>query len=437
MTKPIVILIILMFSLSIHAQFDNLGKKLKKKVDNRIERKVDRTMDKGLDKTENAFDDAVRGENNAASDKNTSNDNKSAGVNSTTGTNTNQTSDVAEKQDNTSFSYSTKFDFVPGDNIMVLEDFSKEYVGDFPSSWNTNGTGEIVKIDNSQEKWFKMHSRSTYIPDLPGTLPEEYTIEFDLATEGITKQTSSAAILSIQLEDNNTFNRGKNYAEVRISPCQYTPVEIRVYNFVDGKRIINNAISADIRQAMMNQPHVSIAVNKQRFRLWINEIKYVDIPRLLPENKIKHVKFYVSGFKEEKGETIFLKNLKIAEGGEDLRHKLAREGRISTNGILFNVNSHIVKPGSYGIIRNVAQVMENDPSMKLKIVGHTDDDGEDHHNLELSKRRAGSVKDILTREFNIDNDRIVTDGKGETEPVLPNDSSVNKASNRRVEFIVI
>jgi outer membrane protein OmpA-like peptidoglycan-associated protein len=53
----------------------------------------------------------------------------------------------------------------------------------------------------------------------------------------------------------------------------------------------------------------------------------------------------------------------------------------------------------------------------------------------LSQRRAASVKSVLVKEFGIDASRIETDGKGESEPVAKNDSVINKALNRRVEFI--
>jgi outer membrane protein OmpA-like peptidoglycan-associated protein len=68
-------------------------------------------------------------------------------------------------------------------------------------------------------------------------------------------------------------------------------------------------------------------------------------------------------------------------------------------------------------------------------VGHTDADGNDAANLDLSKRRAASVKNELVKAFGIDGSRIETDGKGEAQPVAPNDTPSNKALNRRVEFI--
>ena len=68
-------------------------------------------------------------------------------------------------------------------------------------------------------------------------------------------------------------------------------------------------------------------------------------------------------------------------------------------------------------------------------MGHTDSDGADAANLDLSKRRAASVKNELVKSFGVNGDRLVTDGAGEGQPVAANDTPANKALNRRVEFI--
>ena len=62
-------------------------------------------------------------------------------------------------------------------------------------------------------------------------------------------------------------------------------------------------------------------------------------------------------------------------------------------------------------------------------------DGADAANLDLSKRRAASVKNELVKSFGVKGDRLETDGMGESQPVAPNDSPANKSLNRRVEFI--
>ena len=88
-------------------------------------------------------------------------------------------------------------------------------------------------------------------------------------------------------------------------------------------------------------------------------------------------------------------------------------------------------------LKEISQVLKDNATVKVKIIGHTDSDGDDKSNLDLSKRRAASVKNSLSTEFGIDASRMETDGKGEIEPASPNTSSEMKANNRRVEFIKI
>lgn len=330
----------------------------------------------------------------------------------------------------------SKFDFVPGDELLFFDDFSQDFVGDFPSKWNTNGSGETVRIND--ENWLEIRSGYGifYIPDVEN-LPEDFSIEFDVLTKGLSNNTSSTARLLIYLSDNPKFNKGEeHYTEVSLPFGQFGVFNIRNYNFFNrGAGDINSQIKADIRNAVLNQPHVSIAVTKQRFRLWVNEVKYVDIPRFIQElDVLKYVKFNINGFKDGT-ERVFIRNLKVAKGGVDLRRKLMSEGKISTNGILFDSGSAKIQSQSYGIIRQISQVLQQDSSMKLLIVGHTDSDGDDQSNLSLSLARANAVKQALIDIYKIDGERLATDGKGETEPVEENNSPDGKAQNRRVEFI--
>lgn len=334
----------------------------------------------------------------------------------------------------------SKFDFVPGDKLLFFDDFSQDFIGDFPSKWNTNGTGEVVRINKVEGNWFQLKSgyNIKFIPDL-NKLPEDYTIEFDVLTKGIDQQTSSGARLEIILSDNDKFNSGtSHYVEASIPFGQYSSFDFKLYNhFNRNAGDINSYIKADIRKAVLNQPHISISVTKKRFRLWVNQVKYIDTPRFIQElNVLNHIKFHINNFKEGK-ENIFISNLKVAEGGIDLRRELISKGKVSTNGILFNSGSANIKPQSYGIIRQISQVLMQNESIKLNIVGHTDGDGSDADNLKLSKARAKSVKDVLIKVYNISEKRLQTDGKGASTPIGDNNTSNGKAQNRRVEFIKI
>ncbi|MBD0777364.1 OmpA family protein [Maribacter sp. ANRC-HE7] len=326
----------------------------------------------------------------------------------------------------------SKFDFVPGDKILMTDDFSLDNMGDFPSKWNTNGTGELTMIN--EEKWFKLAGKSIYIPDLPSNLPEDYTVEFDMLTV-VDKKTSSQAKLEIWLEDNNMFNTSKNMAMVEIPLCLFIGVGFIIENRIAGNRVIRNTVEKDIRDILLQKNHVSIAVNGKRFRMWINENKVVDVPRLVPDNIVSfklHPRDIRDGI-----DNVFINNIKIAQGGLDLRGQLLENGRFSTTGILFNSGSDQIKPESFGVLKQVAETMQQEPTLNLKIIGHTDADGNDGQNMTLSEKRASAVKNTLIAQFNIGSNRLQTDGKGESEPVDNNTTTEGKTNNRRVEFVKI
>lgn len=429
------LLALLSFSVDVNAQLlKKLGKRAEKAAERTIERRVEKETEEKTDQTLDSILDPGKKGRQKLPEQNPIPTDKDEDVfegnseNSSTKTQQTQTKNIQV--------YS-KFDYVPGDKQLFFEDFASDFVGDFPSKWNTNGSGEVVTLGDSSEKWLEMKPGSNifYIPDVP-ELPEEYTIEFDTRVVGVDRQTSSAAKLNVILSDESGFKYGNNYVRASIPFVQYLPPSITMKNHMsNGGGDINSSIKADIRAAVLDRPHFSIAVNKERFRLWVNETKYVDIPRIMPtETKVTALKFRMGGFKDN-DERLFIGNLKVAEGGVDLRRKLISEGKVSTNGILFDSGSANIKPESMGIIRQIYQVLQQDTSINLKIVGHTDADGGDEANLTLSKSRAEAVKNALVNVYSVDGARLSTEGKGELEPVADNTTSEGKAQNRRVEFI--
>lgn len=179
--------------------------------------------------------------------------------------------------------------------------------------------------------------------------------------------------------------------------------------------------------------HVAMWRQKERLRIYLNENKSWDIPKAIsPEAKLNAFLLFI----QLTGDWHFLvSNIRLAVGAADTRKKILEQKKWVTHGILFDVNSATIKPESYGTLKEMGDVMKEYADLKVKIVGHTDADGKDADNLDLSKRRAASVKESLTKDFGIDGSRMETDGKGESEPIDKNDTPAGKANNRRVEFI--
>jgi OOP family OmpA-OmpF porin len=109
---------------------------------------------------------------------------------------------------------------------------------------------------------------------------------------------------------------------------------------------------------------------------------------------------------------------------------------ITTLRLNFDTNKADVKEIYYPKLKKIAEILKNNPNLKIEIAGHTDDIGDDKYNLKLSKKRAKAVKNILVK-YGIDPNRIITKGYGESYPLVPNNTITNRALNRRVEIINI
>lgn len=180
--------------------------------------------------------------------------------------------------------------------------------------------------------------------------------------------------------------------------------------------------------------HVIIWAQNRRIRIYHQGAKVLDSPtNIYAGSKFNKIRFG-SWNSECKP---YVSNLKVTTAAPDTRSKLITEGKLVSYGIYFDVNKDVVKAESYGTLNDIAKTLKENPTGRIKILGHTDADGADAANLDLSKRRGASVKNELVKTFGIDASRIEPDGLGETKLIAPNDTPANKALNRRVEFINI
>ncbi|MDO3417224.1 OmpA family protein [Hymenobacter sp. BT770] len=101
--------------------------------------------------------------------------------------------------------------------------------------------------------------------------------------------------------------------------------------------------------------------------------------------------------------------------------------------IRFRTNSTIIDRRSYPTVNKLVRALKDYPDYMLRIAGHADSRGTEEYNQGLSERRAEAVKRYFTGK-GVDPNRIVTEGHGELEPVVPNTTPANMARNRRVEF---
>lgn len=326
----------------------------------------------------------------------------------------------------------SKFDFVPGEKVIYYDDFTSESLGDFPALWLTNGSGEIVTLAKFEGKWFKLTKTGYFIPESKGKFTDNYTIEFDLVILGEGSSETGVGIDMFFLSDDLKDPAGGSQpglAGLRIRP-DYG--QLFWNNWSEAREWQGDEGQVGYTLKTSTKYHIAFWVQKQRVRLYANNQKVLDLPRGLQADYVYN-EFRIEYYSDET--TPLISNFRIAAGLPDMRNKLMTEGKLISYGIYFDVNKDVIKPESYGTLKEIAAILNDAPDVKVKIVGYTDSDGVDAANLDLSKRRAASVKAELVKSYGVKGDRLVTDGMGESQPVAPNDSPSNKALNRRVEFI--
>lgn len=104
--------------------------------------------------------------------------------------------------------------------------------------------------------------------------------------------------------------------------------------------------------------------------------------------------------------------------------------------ILFATNSDALMPESHEILDEVVSVFEQNARLRVRVEGHTDGDGDDKYNLDLSARRAASVMKYLV-DKGVASERLESHGCGEATPLGDNATEDGKQMNRRVEFVIL
>ena len=319
--------------------------------------------------------------------------------------------------------YGNKFDFIPGDRVLLFDDFAETEVGDYPSRWTLkDGGGNAVEVVSYKgRKWFKSTPSENGINeasvhwlryDPKPDMPKKFTIEFDA---------DMGAPFSI------LFNAQHDYGgrELRFGRDAFESSQVR----------------APVKPYGPVVKHVSISVNGTYVKMYVGGTRILQDPDAL-ERPIRRIgfRFDMQLGRKEHGEDApalhhqMITGFRLAEGGKDVTQALSTEGRIVVHGIYFDTGSDVIRPESGGALRNILAVLQEDAALRFRVEGHTDDQGGPKVNGPLSERRAAAVKAWLVSQ-GVQASRLEPKGLGATKPMAPNDSQEGRANNRRVEFV--
>lgn len=409
LTITFAFLFLFLFSNYSVAQFD-LEKKIKKKIEKKIEKEVDKTIDKGLD-------EAV-GEG----------DKKDEETNDQNVKNQKETVELANNNTENELKLWSKYDFVPGDKIIFEDNLLLEESGEFPSRWDLiSGSAEIAALGND-DVIHLIHNNTIILPlmDNKNFLSDVFTIEFDIYFEK--DAVNRTDIYKVR------FFEGSGSSAPLEGKKKKLPIEISWDGVKMGQFGGKTASFIEEKKNWQGKwRHIAISFNKKSLKLYMDEERMLNIPNLgyKPEMFSIGVTFDNRFIK-----MCSIKGTRVNEGGKKLYDRIISDGKFITYGIFFDVNKAVIKGESMGTINDILKLMNEHPDLKFRIEGHTDNDGDENFNQELSENRALSVKEALVG-LGIDSSRLETQGFGESKPLNGNSTSEEKANNRRVEFMKI
>ena len=414
------------YQLQADAQVIDPKKKTKQAAENRVNNRVDQGIDKGLDKVEKGIGDLFKKKDKK---KKGGNDKEQEGANSTQ-----SAGGAGTVGQSKAFS-----DFIPGTKVIFADNFEQDALMDFPAKWNSTGSGRAVELDGMPGRWLEI-AHNTYVnPVMDKTLPENCTIEFDLflRTEG-DQRTPMIFFGLTEVRDivkDNIYYKEKFYTKID----GYNAVNNKAVEYGINFPPLGNKNEFPLTKYSDRVLRVSMAINKTRMRVYLDQTKIVDLPRIVTPKMRNNIYFQNGELVPASQVGMFIGNIRIASGDVDARSllikQLMEEGKAVTNDILFDVNSDVIKSSSFNILQQIGDALVANPSLKIRIIGHTDSDGNTADNLKLSQQRSAAVKLYITENYAVPGSRIQTDGKGENNPVAANTTPEGKAKNRRVEFI--
>ena len=406
---------------SAQSWLDQLGKKVKEKAKDKVEQKIlqktDQVIEKAFDKTE----EAVKG-----------NGGNQTGVPQEAAPQQpvqqapavqEVPAEVAQAPVSLEMTYA-KSDFVAGDEIIFDDPMDNEQIGEFPSQWELiDGVAEVVSINGKKamliSEWGTkvcplMKEPLNYLGDV-------FTVEYDLMFP-VKEGDYTWLLTKFMKADNKSEEDEMMYFE----RAAYDGRD-DVHWYWETSRGNSNG-EYDIALPANEWNHVAISFNKRAWKVYFNGIRVVNVPNVLAPPG-----WLLFQLTNGNGDT-YITNLRIAKGAVPLYDRMMSDGKFVTYGITFDVGKATIKPESMGEINRIVQLMNENPTLKFSVEGHTDSTGNAASNQTLSEQRSQAIVDKLV-ELGIAKDRLTAVGKGQNSPIADNTTDEGRAKNRRVEFV--
>jgi OOP family OmpA-OmpF porin len=319
-----------------------------------------------------------------------------------------------------------KIDFIPGEKTVFYDDFSDMAEDEPPPHWKLRDGKVELRTGGNVHQLTTVCPARLSLSSESFTFPKDFTMEIEavLSNDGPSMdffawpkgvEGGQAPAWRIAIQSDQVSMDGPNGDKIgtfEFHPhAENRPIEValwvqngRARGYVDGQRF------ADVNQMFV--PAKGAAPDHWTIRQRCDRLGSGPQP-----------------------DWMGIRSVRVAESAPDFSAMISGTGKYVTHAIHFDTDSDRIKPESAPVLKTVVAALQKNPNLKLEIDGFTDSTGNSAHNLDLSKRRAEAIRTVLVSQFNLDGERLTSNGFGADKPVASNDTANGRAQNRRVEFL--
>ncbi len=311
--------------------------------------------------------------------------------------------------------------FIKKSDLIFFDDFEGERLGEFPRKWThidgTLETGVFIENERKYGVAQMVSGRSVMKP----TFKEDQYLgnSFKIEIQSYFWMQGNEAYV-IQLHGDKSTRPA------------YT-LYLRSTNVAPG----SDAVVYKAGKQSPGWSTAQISFNRGNLKVFVDGNQLVNNPDI-NVREFTHMSIYTlsPGSNRADGHTKARINyVMIAKEGLPLYDRMVTNGRIVVQDIHFDVNKYDIKPESYKVLDEIAEMLKEHDNMEVTIEGHTDANGSNDDNLTLSEKRAEAVKTYLVSK-GIKRYRLSSKGYGEERPIDPGDGEAAWSQNRRVEFVL-
>ncbi len=317
----------------------------------------------------------------------------------------------------------TNFDFLRGDRPIFMEDYSADNLGDFPRRLTLlNGNWDVVEWEGRRLLRGTGGRGSAFQVELPEVLPDRFTVEFDV----MFTQPNHTLIMAPSAVE-GSWNR-------------YDGALVQVRNTATGLRmpLQKRDITARVTQGVhaIDRPTtIRLMVDGNHAKVYAGAERVANVPNA--EIRRSSVLHFEDVYTSSPDHPIFIGPIRVDAGGRDLYAAIERDGHVAVRGILFDSDSDRIRPESRSVLDEIGTMLREHPDLRISIEGHTDSQGAEEYNRDLSQRRADAVRRWLMEQYALGEARLRAVGMGESHPVASNETAEGRQQNRRVELVQV